>query len=56
MNVVLVHVVSDVFLSQVSISGLFFYDENAAAPVVASSCDEKAEHTAKHFAPLILLL
>ena len=54
MNVVLVHVVFDVFLAQVSISGLFFYDENAAAPVVATSCADKAEHKAKHFAPLIL--
>ena len=35
---------------------LLFYDETAAAPVVASSCDEKAEHTAKHFAPLIFTL
>ena len=35
---------------------LLFYDETAAAPVVASSCDEKAEHTAKHFAPLIFPL
>ena len=36
-------------------NSFYVYDENAAAPVVASSCDEKAEHTAKHFAPLIQL-
>ena len=46
----------NVLIVQVSTGTYFCSDETAAAPVVASSCDEKAEHIAKQFAPLNLHL